>query len=430
MEIMVLTETTQPIQTRVNVGDGVIHIESLDEFDPPTVSFVAQADDPVLAVGQLLRTGARALQAVGNEITTENLQIRLDALSKDFADTVGEAVKEISTVTESIVDDEKGKLPVRLQDFADELETLLGETFDPESKSSVMAVFKKLISEAADSQTSNIREMVTLENENSPLNRLKRDLNRDFNDSFRDLRKDFEDLSKEIATQKAIKGVREKTSTKGFDFEEIIHEEICSIASAHGDVAESVGNALGSEATKKGDELVQVNREDTNGVEVFFVWEAKATKLSMKKVHEELDASMTNRNATAAILIFEDQSLSPTSTPFHYSDNKAIVSLNQDDDDKSAIRLAYMWARWVVRRGLNQDVAEEFNAEKVESLLSSAIRSLDTVSQIKSSHTKARKNIETASDLLENLQTEVQKALEELKETLQIDEKAKGGINR
>ena len=74
---MALTETAQPIQTRVTIGDRVIHIESFHEFDPATVSYINQSDDPIFAVGQLLRIGARALQAVGNEIATENLQMHL-----------------------------------------------------------------------------------------------------------------------------------------------------------------------------------------------------------------------------------------------------------------------------------------------------------------------------------------------------------------
>jgi len=431
---MALTETAQPIQTRVTIGDRVIHIESFHEFDPATVSYINQSDDPIFAVGQLLRIGARALQAVGNEIATENLQMHLDALSKDLTDTVGEAIEKISSVTESIVDDETGQLPKKLKDFTEDLESRLGKTFDPESKNSVMAGFEKLMSEAADNQTSTIRQMVTLEDENSTLNRLKRDLIRDFNESFsesfRNLRKDFDELREKIAIEKIAKDAREKSFQKGLDFEQVIHDEISSIAAAHGDIAEFVGNMSGSDENKKGDELVQVNREDANGIEAFFVWEAKATKLSMKKVHEELDQSMSNRNARAAILIFEDHSLSPTTVPFHCSDNKAIVSLNKNLDDNSAIRLAYMWARWVVRRDLNQGMTEKFNAEKVESLLESVIRSLNLQVKIKSSHNKAIRNIETASDLSKTLQTEVQETLEELREALQIDEKTKGGITR
>ena len=427
---MVVTETEPSTQMRVIVGEGIVHIESFDEFDPTTVSFIAQAEDPIRAVGQLLRTGARALQAVGNEMVTENIQMRLDAVSKEFADTVNEAVREISSVTEAIVDDEKGKLPTKLTEFVDGLGTLLGETFDPESKTSVMAEIEKRMTEAANSQTVRIREMVTLENENSPLNILKREIKREIIDVVRDVRKDFDDLAKEIVTKEAFKTAREKSSAKGFDFEETIHDKVSSIAAAHGDIAESVGNVNGAEANKKGDELVQLNREDTNGVETFFVWEVKAKKLSMRATQEELESSIANRNAAAGIIIFEDQSLAPTSVPFQYSDNKAIVALNRDDTDDSVIQLAYMWARWVARRNLNQVTTEKFDTQKFQSLLETALRSLNSVRNIKSANTSAKKSIEKASELLGELQNEMQGTLEQLKEELTVGTPIEAGVNR
>ena len=67
---------------------------------------------------------------------------------------------------------------------------------------------------------------------------------------------------------------------------------------------------------------------------------------------EELDAALANRDALAAIAVFSAQDEAPTSVPFHHTGNKAIVVFDAEDGDDSALRLGYMWARWVVRREL------------------------------------------------------------------------------
>ena len=48
---------------RVLVTDGVVYVRELDESDDEVVRIVAESDDPVAAVGQCLRVGARALKA-------------------------------------------------------------------------------------------------------------------------------------------------------------------------------------------------------------------------------------------------------------------------------------------------------------------------------------------------------------------------------
>ena len=49
---------------RVLVADGVVYVRELDESDDEVVRIVAESDDPVAAVSQCLKVGARALRAV------------------------------------------------------------------------------------------------------------------------------------------------------------------------------------------------------------------------------------------------------------------------------------------------------------------------------------------------------------------------------
>ena len=94
----------------------------------------------------------------------------------------------------------------------------------------------------------------------------------------------------------------------------------------------------------------------------------------MRKTMAELDEALCNRDALAAIAVFRSQEQAPTSVPFQHFDDKAIVVFDPDDEDESALRLAYMWARWTVRKGLAVSEEVEIDLERVRCLLDDASR--------------------------------------------------------
>ena len=132
----------------------------------------------------------------------------------------------------------------------------------------------------------------------------------------------------------------------------MVDECVGRLAAGYGDLAECTAKESGSSASQVGDEVVTLNRDDTYGIEARFVLEVKNRPLNLRKTMAELDEAIANREALAAIAVFRSQEQAPTSVPFQYSDDKAIVVLDPDDGDDSALRLAYMWARWTVRRPL------------------------------------------------------------------------------
>ena len=103
-----------------------------------------------------------------------------------------------------------------------------------------------------------------------------------------------------------------------------------------------------------------------------------------------------------------------------YSDDKAIVVLDPDDCDDAALRLAYMWARWTVRKQLAAaDEADGVDVERVRCLLDDAARALERHATIKRAHTVARKGIDQAAEQVEALVHESREAIEELQTELQ-----------
>jgi hypothetical protein len=213
--------------------------------------------------------------------------------------------------------------------------------------------------------------------------------------------------------------VYETTTGKGFDYEDLVDECVGELAAAYGDLHESTGKEKGSTASQVGDEVVTLNREDAHGCDARFALEIKNRKLNMRQTMAELDESMANRDALCAIAVFRAQDQAPTAVPFQYIDDKAIVVFDPDDHDDSALRLAYMWARWTVRRRLSAGEHDDLDLERIAGLLEDAGRALERHTAIKRFHTQAKKNIDQATDQVRDLVDETRQALDELEAALQ-----------
>lgn len=153
-----------------------------------------------------------------------------------------------------------------------------------------------------------------------------------------------------------------------------------------------------------------------------FVLEAKARKLGLKAILDELDQAIENRDALAGIAVFRTQEIAPTSAPFHIFGNKAIAVLDKDADDTAALRVAYMWARWVAQRESAAGPSSEIDSERITSAVDEAVRALATETTIKKSHTQARKAIDSASSQVAQLRLEVERALAKVADALHVDE--------
>jgi hypothetical protein len=140
----------------------------------------------------------------------------------------------------------------------------------------------------------------------------------------------------------------------------------------------------------------------------------KNRPLNMRKTMAELDEARCNRDALAAIAVFRAQDQAPTAVPFQHFDDKAVVVFDPDDEDDSALRLAYMWARWTVRKGLAVTAEADLDVEHVGCLLDDAARALERHTAIKRFHTQAKKSIDQAADQVRDLVDEVHESLDAL----------------
>src|SRR6478672_3204234 len=376
---------------RVLVADGVVYLRELEEADEEVVRIVSESEDPVAAVGRCLTVGARAFSELENR----------------FEARVNAAVDEIARTATGLLDEEDGALAGTLTSFSSQLGQLLGDTFDADSKSSVLASIEELV-------LGTMKGLITPEIADSPIGRLKTELVDTVQREVGDMAEELRRVNEHLGILDATEEVYEHTPGKGFDYEDLVDECVGTLAANYGDLAEVTGKQSGSNASHVGDEVVTLNRDDTHGIEARFTLEMKNRALNMRKTIAELDQALTNRDALAAIAVFRSQDQAPTAVPFQHFDDKAIVVFDPDDEDDSALRLAYMWARWTVRKGLAVSEEAEVDLERVRCLLDDAARALERHTSIKRFHTQARKSIDQAADQVRDLVDEVHETLDSL----------------
>jgi hypothetical protein len=408
---------------QVTTTDTAVYIATFTATDGDVVRVVKEADDAVDAVHNCLRIGATALRVANTAVDVDLVQRSFDGLAQRLDAQVNDAVAQIRVASDELFDGETGTLQAALTGFHGSIEELLGETFDPDSKKSVVSTIEDLVGQVVRSAVEGVRLIVDSEGDESPLARLKGEVLAGVKGEIEGVVREIRDVSERLGIATAVAEEHERTSAKGFDFEEVVDACVAPIAARYGDAHEQVGNELGVCGSKVGDEVVTLNREDTRGQAGRFVLEVKKRKLGMRKIQDELDEAMQNRAALAALAVFDSQANAPTAVPFHYVDDKAIVVLDGDGTDDAAMRLAYMWARWMVRRKLTTDTAEAIDHERVRALIEAARRSIERVKTIRSCHSRVTKAIDEAKSETSLLAEEVREVLADLEVEL-IDQEA------
>src|SRR5215471_3875136 len=154
---------------RVLVSDGVVYIRELDEADQEVVRIVGEADDPAMVVTQCLRVGARALRAAHVSVDVDVIERSFADLEHRFETKVAAAVDDIARNTAALLDEDDGALTGTLGAFHEHLEGLLGDTFDADSKSSVLAKIEELV-------LGTMKGLIAPEVDDSPIGRLRKEL--------------------------------------------------------------------------------------------------------------------------------------------------------------------------------------------------------------------------------------------------------------
>jgi hypothetical protein len=392
----------------------VVQITNFVDSDPEVVRITGEADDAEAAAHALLRIGAQAARIASTDLDTEVVERRFAGMVHGFDATVSKAVAGITGAAEQFFDEDSGTLPRVIAGMTRDLEVLLGDTFNADSKTSVIAKVEQAMTEAAHQVVAQVRSTFNLDQPDSPLARTKRELAEVVRNEVGAVAKEVRDVGLALAAKAAVAEVGGRLTAKGASFEELIAAGVDQIAAIHGDIAERVGMTAGASGTRKGDHLVTICHDDTCGLGARFVLEAKDRGLSMSKTMGELDAAMQNHDASAAIAVFARAELAPITLTFWHSGNRAILVYDKECPDPRALQLAYEWARWVARRSLALDAEASVDVADVEASVTRTRQALDKHQAVKACHSAIRKKAEEAGAHVAGLVDEVDRAMRDL----------------
>ncbi len=387
------------------------------EADRDVLQVVTGSDDLEGAVHRLLQVGARAARVSGATLDTAVVATAFERMTTEFDRKLAEAAERVAGTAGELLDS-GGTFHKALGSFKEGFAALIDQSFDQDSKKSVLSKLEAVMSGSTDQLVASVRRLLDPEEAQSPLARYRRDILAEIKEQSATTVQAVRELSERVAVRRAEADLVERTAGKGFTFEEVLHRAVSGIVTPFGEAAERLGTVGGSTGSKVGDETVTLSPEDTGGTEARYVLEAKDRRMpSLKKVLDEVGAAMANREAAAGIAVFSSQDNAPTATPFAYFGDKAVVVLDKNEPDDRALALACAWARWILRRSLNAG-AEGVDVERIGAAIDDGRRALARVSSVRRAHSASRNKIDEAAGQVEGLVVDLDRVLETV--TLQL----------
>jgi hypothetical protein len=399
--------------------DNMLVLEGFCESDPAVVATLAEADDLEGAVHSCLQIGARAARAVGAAVDAQVVERAFSALSSEFDSKVTDAVEHITGAAGALLDTDDGTLPVFLRGLQVQLAEQLDSLFDEDSKSSALALMEKVLEKASTDHSRKMRQVLDPADPDSALGRVKGELLSVMGEQFRLVLGQVNDIALAVSRDAGRGEIIEMSTLKGRTYQEQVAEILASIAVDHGDLVELLADDDGSKGGKVGDIVVRLAPTDTGGLPVNVLFEAKSwsRKPSLRKVLDELDRGMVNREAVFGLEVFSTLEAAPSLVPFTQFDNKAIVMCNGDETDHWALRLAYLWSRLEARRRAGPGTGETDLAQ-AEAALNDARRALGRVVTVRRFLGQSRNTLDKAGIELTGMTDDLREAIESAQKAL------------
>lgn len=404
--------------TRQEQEEVIVHDDHLDVrvnvYDPVVIDGIGPSEDPVAEVHRYLGVAARVVGTAAQTVEEVTVRARFEDMLGRFDTIMAQAKAEVGQFT----DCEDGPLALFVAEERRRLEERMAQVFDPTSTTSAIGLFDTAFKEAAARYDRALRSTLNPDDPDTPLGRWQHELSRALREGLDGLRRDLQAVSEAVAVDKVRSETEARGTAKGVQLEDAVHLVVAELACLQGDAAEPVGHETGAAGSKVGDIVVTVNPEDTGGREVRYALEVKNRGgMSLRRILGELDRVLVNRDAGAAVAVFADPSQAPVPVPFAPYGNRALVVLDDGEPSTPALRLATLWARWLVLRDAAFEV-ETLDVAAIEALLDRAHRALGRVSTIRRCHSRARKGLEEAQAEVATMVGEAEEAIDQLQREL------------
>ncbi len=285
-------------------------------------SFIQEAvlggDAPENVVNKVLETGATVLQNANSRVTVDSISSEIQRI-----------IDRLSYVSTT----EYGQI---LNQHKAGLQEAMAQFLDPTRQTSVQNQVNELIKQNGVSSQQAIQSL--LNDQNGPLAGVRTAIEDKINLVEKkqiDILKDLSAISARLQMDEALANAKGKLTSKGVEHELSVLNIVERFSAPLKDLVVDTSKVVGLDGTQKGDCVVQLNPDETNGANVSFVVESKDKKMTLTAALEELDACKDNRGTTSGVLVFAHTDQMPTNgVSFRlYSGNRILVARNAETNN-------------------------------------------------------------------------------------------------
>ena len=256
-----------------------------------------------------------------------------NANSRVTVDSIGSEIQRIIDRLSYVSTTEYGQI---LNQHKAGLQEAMAQFLDPTRQSSVQNQVNELIKQNGVSSQQAIQSL--LNDQNGPLASVRTAIEDKINLVEKkqiDILKDLSAISARLQMDEALANAKGKLTSKGVEHELSVLNIVERFSAPLKDLVVDTSKVVGLDGTQKGDCVVQLNPDETNGANVSFVVESKDKKMTLTAALEELDACKDNRGTTSGVLVFAHTDQMPTNgVSFRlYSGNRILVARNAETNN-------------------------------------------------------------------------------------------------
>ncbi|HUR24942.1 MAG TPA: hypothetical protein VM327_02880 [Candidatus Thermoplasmatota archaeon] len=397
-------------------GRKTVRIDNLLVDEPELYDYLhlAPASEHTGLISRALRIGAVALRDAATAAKVDYVRKEFGGMREAFHALVtghfGPSGDFTKLLKETFGDD--GELETKLERFLapggefgkvlDEflgeegtLNVLLGESGEFQKRLDQFFGDKGLLRQQLDttfgSKGGQLYELLNPKNDAGPIGSFMAELRRMFDPDVEgsplhqirlEMRQQHKELLVLLGLDAGRKEEAQRGTAKGGDHEDWVNAHVEKLLH-FGDAAEAVGDARGA-TRKTGDTLVTLSPDDTGGVDMRIVVEAKNRDVHLrgsKTIQQELDRGMANREAQFAIAVVHRDHAKDEFTPFRYYAPNKIVCVADEQTGSLTLQVAYSLARTLLltRQGSAGTALDHATVEAVVEKLMADLTKFSTI---------------------------------------------------
>jgi len=403
-------------------------IDSLRIKNNDLIEYLNNSENKEEALIEIISIGVKTLNTLKNSIEKDFTKQVFNEMSKSMDETLDSTLFSIQKELDTYFDDEEGKFIKELNDSSSELSQNLREEFenflDPDKAESAVSKIKEVLSDSKDNTRKAFEEALNPSVETSKIYELKTQLVDSFNKKIEEISKQVTELTTALGIEETAKELKEKSTTKGTEFEEIVQSKLVDLAP--NDFVSRVSKEKGSVAkSDKGDHVLTISNPGEEDINIVFESKSGNDFDSTSKIKKYLEEAIKNRNSVVGVMVFDQASRYKelSTNPMYIIDNnKLAVVLDKDNiDDDTAFRVCYVYARQLaLQMSKSKSKINTIDFDFLESQLDLIFTSINNLRAIRMANTEAKTQISKADDLLREKQEAIKNNLNHIFESLNI----------